>query len=273
MAAEFGSIASGIGGLLWGGVDAINQGMNTYMQAESAARAWNTQLTQWEREDNAVQRRVKDLRAAGLSPTLAAGGAAATTMGPQIRAPQLPEHIGAEMQNRLINAAQLTQTAAQLKLLDAQTRKENADADFAEQTVSERVAQTGLKTEQIRLANAFSKEINPMRITEQAKRIEGMTLDNINKNIDSKAKLLGIELGKLDGVAKEYKNILLKDGYTANISSVTSDAAIKMVLLDNLGQENAKRRMENQTKPFSFALDKIKDVMEILKGGKSLLSK
>jgi len=112
------------------------------------------------RENTAVQRRVKDLIAAGLSPTLAAGSAASTSGPIQVRGPDLGNAIN-QAENTAISkensriarmnantqlkqariallrgAADIATTHAQLQLLEQQKRKMKAEADVAEHDAS-----------------------------------------------------------------------------------------------------------------------------------------
>lgn len=68
--------------------EVMNADRNFALQQEQVAWQKAMQQEAWNREDNAIQRRVDDLRAAGLSPTLAAGSAAASSSPISIGAAQ-----------------------------------------------------------------------------------------------------------------------------------------------------------------------------------------
>lgn len=139
MSGAFGGIASGIASLI---------GSNQQMNFEQAM-----QNRIFAREDSAVQRRVADLKAAGLSPVLAAGSAA-STMSP------IRSEVRGEMIPKAIQTFLLAKDIAQ--------KNENISLTKAQRVLNEKqqfnASLTGLKLgEDIKLkqkANLFQDLIN-----------------------------------------------------------------------------------------------------------------
>ena len=106
---------------------------NLSLQQQNLDYQKHVQGITWNREDNAVQRRVADLKAAGLNPVLAAGSAANSGPIVSTQAPQR-ESITLGNKTELLNAAMnllrmkqdISTSVAQQKYLEAQ--KEQSDS-------------------------------------------------------------------------------------------------------------------------------------------------
>ena len=108
------------GSTLAGTVDAIKTNEKNFdLQKENLAYQKDLQNRIFEREDNAVQRRVADLVSAGLSPTLAAGSSAGAGSVVSTSSPQKKSNLEA-----------LTALAS-LKTLLAQQQRAQTEADIA----------------------------------------------------------------------------------------------------------------------------------------------
>jgi len=117
----FGSVLGGLGSLVGAGADIYNIGQQK-KQFEWQKMA---QEKTWAREDNATQRRVADLKAAGLSPTLAAGSAA------QASSPITPKAPQADMSN-MMNGLAISNMVENIAKTKAEKKRIQQETDIVQ---------------------------------------------------------------------------------------------------------------------------------------------
>lgn len=206
------NVFGGIAGLGLGIADAVNQRKMNEWQKGFAEKQFNQQQENWQtafdyqkdlnkqvfdREDTAVQRRVKDLEAAGMSKWLAAGQGASSTpvstsngnVGGQSANLQGLDLKGSVLAG--INVAQQVQGIS------------NAVADKANT-----IADTGLKTAEANTERkeALLKEKQTLNIQKDTELKEAQR-KNVNRNTEKQSKEM-MEIGKrIDKINSEIKSI------------------------------------------------------------------
>ncbi len=190
-----------LGGMLLGGlgiganVTAANQerrrdDRNYKMQQQHYKYQKFQQQTTWDREDNAVQRRVNDMKLAGISPHAVAGGAAQASGPMGTKAPQREPGVdlrgGALITQALNASANVAQTLAQTQALHAQTKNMQVKNRIQAATASDSILSARLQNQYKGLqSNALESDIRVKNATEAA-RIEQskITVDQALANFD-----------------------------------------------------------------------------------------
>lgn len=186
-----------LGGIIGGALGAIGKatgmGLQAHQNKKNIERENRIRQQTWDREDNAVQRRAKDLKLAGINPLLAAGDPAQASTGGGVTGGQAPdaEGLGGALQQAgqwvdqmgLAKKQQILQEQkqdAEIEKIEAETegqriensqgeaRGENLEAD----TAQKREATRKMEREQ----EVMNEQIEAIRankaLTEQQKKTE-----------------------------------------------------------------------------------------------------
>lgn len=190
--------ASGIGGLVLGGV---NLGYQKEQQDWERAKLSES----WSREDNAMQRRVADLKAAGLSPVLAAGGSGAGVSGPiHSNAPQVDTSLAKvplQMAQQLLELdarrVQVDQTKAQTDLIRANRARVEQGVEFAKEANPLQIQRLSQETILHRAVDPVNVALLQRRVEQVGAQIDLTRAETLLTGLRRQAVALGISMDEI----------------------------------------------------------------------------
>lgn len=151
--------------------DAFAQNLASQKEQQQYAR--NLQERLFSREDTSIQRRANDLRAAGLSPVLAAGqgaraGAVVPSQAPQKQAAQ-KSLVGKQLQLAAMGeAANISKTIAETRLIAAQADEKSTQATEAASMLAAKIERgDGSLARYARMINGMDVDLRSAQLQEQ----------------------------------------------------------------------------------------------------------
>lgn len=245
-----GSALAGIGSSIY----------NTYQQADANKWQKSAQKTTWAREDTAVQRRVADLKASGLSPVLAAGSSAGTSAPVKLTPPQ------SEGLDKGIIAMSAYMDILQKKEDIAKTEQQTDLILLQQQSEQEKIKLmqdiNPLKVQEKQIAVDYASLANPQKLKQMALDIEKTGIQNTTARIDQDIKRLGVTRAELLNTAQQLSNSLAEVG----IKGAKKDLLIKEVTI-RIKEQELKTARHNINIYEALGLPTNQSMTDLMKGG------
>lgn len=233
--AGLGSFAGGIGSLV-----------NLALQQKTNAQQLDLQKEAWAREDTSIQRRVADLKGAGLSPVLAAGQGASASSPISIRAPQIDTSALTNASATMSQAAQtelaLKQQKANIEQTDAQTQAIKLQANKTAMETAFMQANNPIQLDLARNQLELNQAMNPQSIKRAVLENESLGLSNANAKLNNILKELQIDETTVDIINKKIQTDALKLGLTQQ----ETDIAAKQIAIDIATNQYNNRLYDTQ---------------------------
>lgn len=171
-----------IGGALGAAGNAVGMGLQAWQNKKNQEREDKIRQQTWDREDDAVQRRAKDMQLAGINPLLAAGDPAQASTGGGVTGGQAPDAsgLGGAMQQ---TGQWIDQMAIQKKQQVLQEQKQDAEiAKIESETRGQEIenAQGDARGENLE-ADIAKKREETRKIEQEIAKVEA-EIENIKAN-------------------------------------------------------------------------------------------
>lgn len=206
--------------------------LNYQLQKENLEYQKTLQQTIFGREDNAVQRRVADLKAAGLSPTLAAGSSASAGQAISTRAPEKRSNLEA------------LSAIASVRTLIAQQQEAQTQADIARQKLEQEKKNTqymkdkGLSPVEInqswqqRLLNLLAPKIEQWANRSTIPEVVDEAMKNLGDNVK---RVFSEGLGNIKNLGAEKPDVSYSSGKVTKNDTGESLSDMQVALLKQKG--------------------------------------